>query len=71
LRAIEWIERDYGFVQAIILLFSYLVLGLLQTVQPGLIQNEAGRAAFALIGFLVSVTSSSLNGWIEKLDAKP
>ncbi len=70
LRAIEWIEKDFLFVLAVILLLSWLVLGLLQTVQPGLILNEVGRSGFALIGFIVSVSSSILNGFIEKLDAK-
>lgn len=69
--SIEWIERDYGFVQGMILLGAYLALGLMQTVKPELILNEAGRAGFALIGFVVSVLSSTLNSFIEKLDARP
>jgi hypothetical protein len=69
--SIEWIERDYGLVQAVILLGAYLALGLMQTVKPELILNEAGRAGFALIGFAVSVLSSTLNSFIEKLDARP
>jgi hypothetical protein len=69
--SIEWIERDYGFVQGVILLGAYLALGLMQTVKPELILNEAGRAGFALIGFVVSVLSSTLNSFLEKLDARP
>jgi len=69
--SIEWIERDYGFVQAAILLGSYIALGLMQTVKPELILNEVGRVGFALIGFVVSILSSTLNSFLEKLDARP
>jgi hypothetical protein len=69
--SIEWIERDYGLVQGMILLGAYLALGLMQTVKPELILNEAGRAGFALIGFVVSILSSTLNSFLEKLDARP
>ena len=70
-RAIEVIERDYGFIQAVILLLSYLFLGLLLIVQRAFILNEIGKVGFAFFGFLVSMSVSMLNGFIENLDAKP
>lgn len=70
-RAIKWIEADYGFVQAAILLLAYVFLGILQTVQPDFIVNDVGKAGIAFIGFFVSLLSTTLNSFIEKLDAKP
>lgn len=69
-RSIRWLEEWYWVVQAMIFLAAFWMLGILQIINPRLIQDEIGKIAFATVGFLISFSCSILNSMIEEIDRR-
>jgi hypothetical protein len=70
IRVLQWLQNGYWLAQAIIFLAAFWVLGLLQIINPKLIQDEVGKITFASVVFLVSFGCSVLNAMIEDLDRR-